>query len=322
MTGLKSCFAPHINGMLLQMEKQGYKPNVYHFTLRDFDSFCAANYPGRTELDREISENWLIMRENESMKTFYRRASNLRCFGRYLDSVGQNAYIVPVNFARNPPKSEPYIFTDGEMSRIFEQIDKRPATIYQPYRNIILPVIFRLIYVCGLRPNEGRDLMAGDVNLKTGELLIRRTKLHKDRVVVMSDEMLALCRKYNKLRLKFGADNEYFFPSYDGGPFANRWLLREFKECWIKANGGNTEIPNATVYFLRHRFASACLNKWLDEKRDVYNMLIYLRAYMGHSNIADTLYYVHLLPENLAKSAGIDWTALKGIIPEVQFCED
>lgn len=36
------------------------------------------------------------------------------------------------------------------------------------------------------------------------------------------------------------------------------------------------------------------------------SLLTYLGTYMGHSEFRDTLYYVHLSPERLRKSAGID----------------
>jgi len=39
---------------------------------------------------------------------------------------------------------------------------------------------------------------------------------------------------------------------------------------------------------------------------------------MGHDDIAETLYYVHLLPENLIKASGIEWAAFDGIVPEVR----
>jgi hypothetical protein len=38
---------------------------------------------------------------------------------------------------------------------------------------------------------------------------------------------------------------------------------------------------------------------------------------MGHADLSATEYYVHLLPENLMKSAGINWEFLEGVIPEV-----
>ena len=58
--------------------------------------------------------------------------------------------------------------------------------------------------------------------------------------------------------------------------------------------------------------------KWLDEKIDINARLPYLQAYMGHKNISSTAYYIHLLPENLTKSAGVDWKHLNAMIPEVE----
>jgi integrase len=43
----------------------------------------------------------------------------------------------------------------------------------------IAPVLFRLIYTCGLRPNEGRELLRENVNLDSGELYVTNTKKKK-----------------------------------------------------------------------------------------------------------------------------------------------
>lgn len=54
-------------------------------------------------------------------------------------------------------------------------------------------------------------------------------------------------------------------------------------------------LPAVRVYDLRHRFATAVRNKWLDEKIDINAQLPYLQAYMGHKNISSTAYYIPLL---------------------------
>src|SRR5665648_593305 len=92
-----------------------------------------------------------------------------------------------------------------------------------------------------------------------------------------------------------------------------------FKKCWTQANPETdiSKLPRLRVYDLRHRFTSAVLNKWLDEGRNLYAMLPFLSAYMGHSSLSATAYYIHLLPENLVKSAGIDWLSFDQLIPEV-----
>ena len=81
----------------------------------------------------------------------------------------------------------------------------------------LLPALYRLIYTCGLRPNEGRELLAENIHLETGEILITHTKRNKERIVVMSDDMLIFARKYEQRRRLFCCENPYFFPSANGG---------------------------------------------------------------------------------------------------------
>jgi integrase len=179
----------------------------------------------------------------------------------------------------------------------------------------IAPVLFRLIYTCGLRPNEGRELLRENINFDTGEIYVANTKKKKDRIVVMSRDMLALCGKFKKRKLP---DSEYFFPRSDGKCYTAAQIDRLFKKCWTDANRGIADLPNVRTYDLRHRFASARLSLWLDEGADLNNKLAYLRAYMGHKELSETAYYIHILPENLVKSAGVDWYALNAVLPEVE----
>ena len=49
--------------------------------------------------------------------------------------------------------------------------------------------------------------------------------------------------------------------------------------------------------FFRHHFVYANMNRWLREGKDVNAMLPYLMRYMGHSDVKNTLYYLHLVPD-------------------------
>lgn len=53
--------------------------------------------------------------------------------------------------------------------------------------------------------------------------------------------------------------------------------------------------------------------RWIDEERDIMVLIPFLSAYMGHVSLEETLYYVHLLPERLKVSPGIDWDMLRDI---------
>ncbi|MCR2018208.1 hypothetical protein NSB04_00345 [Blautia pseudococcoides] len=53
-------------------------------------------------------------------------------------------------------------------------------------------------------------------------------------------------------------------------------------------------------------------------RRNQRKCMPYLSAYMGHAGFKDALYYIHLLPENLLRSAAIDWDRFEAVIPEVE----
>jgi integrase len=183
-------------------------------------------------------------------------------------------------------------------------------------------VLFRLIYTCGLRPNEGRNIELANVNLDTGELLITNTKRAKERIAVMSDDMLNMCRAYNAARNIFGGNSIYFFPANNGETFTGNQIAGMLGKAWLRAvcSSENPVSQSIRVYDLRHQFASMRLNRWLDEGRDLMAMLPYLRAYMGHSTLSETAYYIHILPENLVKTSAIDWAAFNSLLPEVSVC--
>lgn len=140
----------------------------------------------------------------------------------------------------------------------------------------------------------------------------------------MSDDMLALAKSYALIRDAAYPDSTWFFPAADGSPYSAAWLQKKFKSFFAAANPGIEPaiLPAVRVYDLRHRFASTALNRWLDEKKDLYSRLPYLRTYMGHKELSATAYYIHLLPENLVKSAGIDWDSMRSMLPEVELWEE
>ena len=88
--------------------------------------------------------------------------------------------------------------------------------------------------------------------------------------------------------------------------------------AWSHADIDGKHPGKIRVYSLRHQFASACLNRWLDNGENLMAMLPFLREYMGHKNLSETAYYIHILPENLIKSPAIDWDKFNAMFQEVE----
>lgn len=317
MSRFMSVFAAKLDAMLVFRVARGFSEKTHLQSLLRFDKFCTERYPQAHELTPEIVYSWIDTVTTANAQMTYARA--MREFGKYLNAMGEEAYVIPEKFATNHSGYVPYVFRDGELTALFSAIDKLPNNKNHPFLNIVAPVLFRLIYTCGLRPNEGRCLLCENVNLDTGEVIIIKTKRKKDRIVVMSDDMLDMCRNYDSRRRVFGINNPYFFPSNSGGTYTNGMILATLNKAWtIAVCSPQNPIPcRIRVYDLRHRFASACLNRWLDEGLDIMVMLPYLREYMGHSTMNETAYYIHILPENLTKSSAVDWKVFDDMFPEV-----
>jgi len=315
---MESLFAEKIQNALDFHESIGKSIKSHAAYLRGFDSFCSEQYPNESLLTKEIAWDWVYNPLHKKQGAAYWRIKALNFFGGYLIAMGEDTYIFPDAMTRTRYTLSPHIFTDDELHRFFAAADAFPRNPWNTFQHRVVPVVFRLIYTCGLRPNEGRELKRKNIDLNTGEILITNTKFQKERIVVMSDDMLNLCRSYDYYRsTELLTESEYFFPARHGGCYGHQQFGVLFNKCWRLANPDVTELPPARTYDLRHRFASAVLNRWIDEKRDLYAMLPYLRTYMGHSDLSATEYYVHLLPENLVKSPGINWSGLEILIPEV-----
>jgi len=321
MSAFSSRLGPAMMAFLDYRSALGYSRVHFQQALQNLDRFITAEYPSAEELSGEIVSDWI----DAQVGNRDQKISCVRLFGEYLNSIGQTAYVLPrgrvrsQKFSSNGKSEAAYIFTDDEMRRLFASIDNIPSNRYEPMLCEIFPVMMRLTYTCGLRPNESRVLKLGNINFNTGTTLITETKGHRERIVVMSPDMLALVRNYEAKRAVLSHSSEYFFPKWNGGVFEPRDIQGYFLECWKRANPNTpiNELPRVRVYDLRHRFATSAIIRWINGGAELGAKLAYLQSFMGHESINETLYYVHFLPEHLVKSSGVDWLEFNKIVPEV-----
>lgn len=307
----------YIQEMLSYKESIGFSRKTYEGFLKDFGRFTETREA--FFFSESVVNEWCTRRDTEQESGFCKRVSALREFSKYLYAIKVSDYIIPKDILPILHPYTPYIFSDKELDMLFKQAD---LEVYDdpkaPARYLIIPVIYRLIYSCGLRPNEGRELMKKDVDLETGTIFIRKNKSHRERLIPMADDVVKMCCNYRTKLYLIYPDSEYFFPSPSGFPYSSKWLTQHFLKLW---NASKTPWNTARVrlYDLRHRYATAIFMKWLDDKEDLYALLPYLSSYMGHAQLADTAYYIHLLPEKLRKTASVDWKAFEQLLPEVDY---
>ena len=111
--------------------------------------------------------------------------------------------------------------------------------------------------------------------------------------------MLALCVTYDQRADTIYHDRKYFFqsPSARGdGMYSMEWMIPTFRRFLHSAGIFGYAGVTPRTYDLRHSFATHRLYQWIKEGKDVNACLAYLSEYMGHANLSDTAYYIHLLP--------------------------
>lgn len=314
MYEFKSGFAKQLNEYLSFRESMGYSKS-HAKNLKQFDEFCLNNYPDATVLSKEIVRGWFAADIQQGKKGFENKASAIRLFAKY---IGNGAYILPMEYVPRKKQFVPYILTKSELLALFNAAENFKLK-NEPIVNHTLLTMLKLIYSCGLRPQECRKLERKNVLFDTGEILISKTKKCKDRIVVMSDEMLTIMKEYDIIRSIANNASEYFFSRANGTMYSDQSFRNMVTRCWKLANPSIEEhlLPHFRAYDLRHCFASTVLHKWIDESRNLYAMLPYLRAFMGHERLEDTAYYIHILPERLLSSPEINWDKMDSIIPEV-----
>lgn len=310
MSQFQSYFSDKLKEYVIFRASLGFS-NDHQRHLLKFDKYCRQFHPDATQLTAALVKGWIKYEVNSQKGAIQNKQGAIRGFAKFL---GPDAYFLNESYDTHKRNFKPYLLSNDELSAFLTVADtlERPR---DPFFAETAGVMFRLLYTCGLRPPEVRKLRHKDINFKTGEIFINQSKQSKDRVVVASPDMIALMKQYDYRRRMCCGDTEEFFIHTNGKPVTGEQLVDLTRLCWKRANPNVplAELPRLRPYDFRHLFASTVLQTRIDEGKNLYAQLPYLRAYMGHEDFRDTLYYIHILPERILMSNAIDWAQIESI---------
>lgn len=313
----ESHFAAQIKNFIAQKNALGFGYLESSRLLRDFDRFCQANFPDADFLTKEICLAWATKKDTEGNNTFRNRVMPVREFARYLNRNGEAAYVLPPDIARKDAPYAPYIYTEEEIRAVWNALDAIEPRGGFPVRHFVIPAMVKLMYCCGLRPAEARRLRVGDVDLDKGRLNIMESKQHRSRIVMMADDVTELLSDCNAGISAVMPEREPFFPNSAGCFYGKRGLEKTFRQTLMKVSIAGTGRRSPRLYDFRHTFATHRLYHWMREGRDLRTMLPYLSAYMGHAQLSDTYYYIHLVPGLMEEMSGVAFSSAEALLPEV-----
>jgi integrase len=293
--------AAAITALAAEKRAVGYKYDAEERILTRFEAFCRAGFPGLDTVTKDSAEAWITAGRERGVRpaTLQGLAAPVRELARWLGRRGTAAYVLPPRTLPRPARYVPHIYTDPELADLFAATDRCRCNSEAPFRHLVMPVLFRTVYACGLRSSEARLLRPGDVDVVTGVLQVRDAKGGKDRQVPVSGP---LCERLAGYQAHMAGQPgwEWFFPGGSAGqPLALLNVYKNFRRFLWQArisHGGRGHGPR--VHDLRHTFAVNNLRAWFTAGEDVNALLPVLQAYLGHSSIGDTAYYLRLTAES------------------------
>ena len=301
----QGAFKDHLKAFVEQKRGIGLKyGNKTVQMLNRFDKF-SMNYDCSAGLSKEMALAWTERPSYQARATQENRISLIRQFAIFLQRNEISACVLPVCNSSEFYRTKPYIFTECEVGQIFAAADAFPFRKESPLRHLIMPLIFRMLYCCGLRISEALKLRVADVNLEQGILEVLDAKGQRDRIVPIDEQLRIRCAEYFQLVHGSPTPGGYFFPSPYGGYYDESTVYHAFRQVLAKcriSHGGRGKGPR--LHDLRHTFAVHSFRKFIAAGRDPMEILPVLAAYLGHKTYAGTIHYLHLVPEVFPEITG------------------
>lgn len=275
----------------------GFAYDTQAAAFRRIDEFLVKNELKVKSLSKELCNDWCRKRDYESVNNQAHRISTMRVFCRYLTDIGLEAYIPPKGITPKPPRYDAHIYSDDELKRFFAEVDKSQSVPGGcPYRSLVMPVFFRILYTSGMRVSELRLARIRDINLDKKYIIVRNAKNNKERIVPVHPKLIERCRSLKEKIHAASSEDEYFFMIRLGEPMSLANVYRNFRRYLDQAGISHTG-KGPRVHDFRHTYCVNLLRKWADEEKDLMAYLPYMRTMLGHEGFEETAYYLKLTTE-------------------------
>jgi len=175
------------------------------------------------------------------------------------------------------PKKEhklPKVLSKNEIKKIFNVTN-----------NLKHKCILMLIYSAGLRRSELLNITINDIDPERMIIHINGAKGRKDRISLLSENLLQLLRQYYKQY----RPKKYLFEGQNGGQYSATSVANILKKA-AKTIGINKTV---TPHMLRHSFATHLLEQGTD--------LRYIQELLGHKSSKTTEIYTHVSKKAINK---------------------
>jgi integrase/recombinase XerD len=260
---------------------------AYRADLEDFTTFLGGRVTPLAADSTAVAAYMVRLKENGmSARTQARRLSALRQFYLFLVREGRRAdnpaaeQVMP-----RLPKALPKYLSESEVDELL-----RAARDMRGLPGLKMLAGLEILYSTGLRISELLALPAQALSTDAAVLLVNG-KGGKERMIPLSDSAKAAAHQLREAIAKTKRSAKFLFPGRDG----RKAMTRQGFALLLKQVATQAEIDpmRLSPHVLRHSFASHLLARGADLRS--------LQKLLGHSDIATTEIYTHVLAERLER---------------------
>jgi integrase len=303
MNRYQSIFADRLASYVRLRRQLGLQFDNQEAMLHAFDRYASErDYQG--PLSEQLARDFALSVPGTSITVPARRYLVVRHFAEYLAAYDPSTpRLDPKAIYRIQQQPPPYIFTEQEL----EQLLRKATEVPQRHKvaNLALRTMIGLAASTGLRLREVVGLDLADADLKTGVLIVRRTKFDKDRLVPVHATTLEVLRTYSAARAQMptALNETAFFLNARAGRYQPNNVGYLFRQLMHRIDLHPPRGRKPTFRSLRHTFAVHRLIRWYREGANVQGLLPVLATYMGHVHYTSTSYYLTATTEMLGVAA-------------------
>lgn len=261
-------------------------------------------------LTTELAVEWARQPADGSRARWGTRLSVVRAFARHLRVLDPRHEVPPRDiFPARSHRIIPHLYSEADIASLMGAARSlRPRLRAATYETFI-----GLLAVTGMRVGEAIRLDRADVDWNEGLLVVRMTKFGKTREVVLHPTAVHALRSYDRLRRRLcpNPNAPNFFISTAGTRLIHSEFHRAFSTV-LRQTGlmPRSPQPRPRPHDLRHTFAVATMLDWYRAGVDPGDRMHLLSTYLGHSEPANTYWYLSAAPELMAFAAERLETAL------------
>jgi integrase/recombinase XerD len=255
-------------GYLEKLEQERYGENtikIYTHYFKDFATeFSGNKLPDITKDEINAYILRLIKERNISPSQQNQRINSIKFY--YEHVLGRKKEYYDIGRPRKERKL-PDVLSKEEIRMMIDATD-----------NLKHKFLITLIYSCGLRRSEARQMKPEDIDTRRMLIKVRGAKGKKDRYVQLARNTLDCYRNYlEKYPLK-----EWLFEGRNGNQYSVESIYNVIKDKAAVAGINKKAYP----HILRHSFATHCLEQGID--------LRYIQEWLGHESSKTTEIYTHV----------------------------